>query len=93
VRKHGRTTLHTLGAILDISADVRVRYGARFAFFEDQLAISGVAGVFSDVGDSGALILDAGTRRAVALLFAGGGGTTFASPIQPVLDRFGVEIL
>jgi hypothetical protein len=93
VRKHGRTTLHTLGAILDVSADVRVRYGTRFAFFEDQLAISGVAGVFSDVGDSGALILDARTRRAVALLFAGGGGTTFASPIQPVLDRFSVEIL
>ncbi|MFL6233707.1 MAG: hypothetical protein ACJ76N_11280 [Thermoanaerobaculia bacterium] len=93
VRKRGRTTLHTLGAILDISADVRVRYDTRFAFFEDQIAISGVGGTFSDGGDSGALIVDAVTRRPVALLFGGGIDVTFASPIQPVLDRFGVEIL
>lgn len=93
VRKRGRTTLHTLGAILDISADVRVRYGTRFAFFEDQIAISGVGGSFSDSGDSGALIVDAVTRQPVALLFSGGIDVTFASPIQPVLDRFGVEIL
>jgi hypothetical protein len=93
VRKRGRTTLHTLGAILDVSADVRVRYDTRFAFFEDQIAISGVAGVFSDSGDSGSLVVDAATRRPVALLFSGGIGITFASPIQPVLDHFGVEIL
>lgn len=93
VRKRGRTTLHTLGAILDVSADVRVRYDTRFAFFEDQIAISGVAGVFSDGGDSGSLIVDAVTCRPVALLFGGGIGITFASPIQPVLDRFDVEIL
>lgn len=93
VRKRGRTTLHTVGAILDISADVRVRYGKEFAFFEDQIAISGVGGAFSDSGDSGALVVDAVTRRPVALLFGGGQNTTLASPIQPVLDRFGVEIV
>jgi hypothetical protein len=93
VRKHGRTTLHTLGAILDGDADIRIRYGSRLAFFEGQLAISGVGGAFSDGGDSGSLVVDAVTRRPVALLVGGGSGTTFASPIGPVLDRFGIEIL
>jgi hypothetical protein len=93
VRKRGRTTLHTLGAILDVSADVRVRYDTRVAFFEDQIAISGTGGAFSDTGDSGSLVVDAVTRRPVALLFSGGIDVTFASPIQPVLDCFGMEIL
>jgi hypothetical protein len=52
-----------------------------------------VNGAFSDGGDSGSLVVDAVTRRAVALLFAGGSGSTFASPIEPVLARFGVEIV
>ena len=93
VRKRGRTTLHTVGVILDLSADVRVRYGTQMADFEEVLSISGVSGPFSDGGDSGSLVVDAVTRRPVGLLFAGGNGTTFASPIQPVLDRFGIEIL
>lgn len=93
VRKRGRTTLHTLGVVMDLSADIVVRYGTEVAHFEDQLAINGVNGPFSDGGDSGSLIVDAVTRRAVALLFAGGGNTTFANPIKWVLDRFNVEIL
>jgi len=93
VRKHGRTTLHTIGVIMDLAADVNVRYGTRVAAFEDQLAISGVGGSFSSGGDSGSLIVNAVTRHPVALLFAGGMGTTFANPIDPVLDRFGVDIL
>lgn len=43
--------------------------------------------------DSGSLIVDGVTKRPVALLFAGGGNTTFGNPIEPVLSRFQVEIL
>jgi hypothetical protein len=93
VRKHGRTTLHTVGIVMDLAADINVRFGTRVASFEDQLAVSGVGGEFSSGGDSGSLVVDAVTRRPVALLFAGGLGTTFANPIGPVLDRFGAEIL
>ncbi len=93
VRKHGRTTRHTIGVIMDLAADVNVRYGTRLAAFEDQIAISGVGGAFSDGGDSGSCIVDAVLRHPVALLFAGGLGTTFANPIIPVLDRFGVDIV
>ncbi len=93
VRKQGRTTQHTLGIITDLSADIRVRFGGAIAFFEDQITITGVNGQFSSGGDSGSLIVDAVTRRPVGLLFAGGGNTTFANPIERVLARFSVDIL
>ncbi len=94
VRKHGRTTLHTIGVVMDLAADVNVRYGTKVAAFEDQLAVAGVGGQFSSGGDSGSLVVDAVTRRPVGLLFAGGGlGTTFVNPMGLVLDRFGVEIV
>ncbi len=92
VRKHGRTTLHTIGVVMDLAADINVRYGTKSAAFEDQLAVAGVGGQFSSGGDSGALVVDAVTRRPVGLLFAGGGlGTTFVNPIGPMLGRFSVE--
>ncbi|MBI4748265.1 MAG: hypothetical protein HY774_07225 [Acidobacteria bacterium] len=93
VRKHGRTTRHTIGVIMDLSADIWVRYGGNRAWFEDQISIIGAGGNFSAGGDSGSLIVDGVTKRPVALLFAGGGNTTFGNPIEPVLSRFQVEIL
>jgi hypothetical protein len=93
VRKYGRTTRHTVGVIMDIAADIRVRAGTDLVDFENQLEINGVSGAFSDSGDSGSLVVDAVNRHAVALLFAGGSGSTFANPIESVLDRFGVEII
>lgn len=94
VRKHGRTTLHTVGVIRGLAEDVPVKYAnGRTATFEDQLAITGVGGDFARPGDSGSLVVDAVTRTPVGLLFAVGWGTTFASRIGPVLDRFGVSIV
>ena len=93
VRKHGRTTLHTVGVIMDLSARIKVRYGTRLATFDNQLAIVGAGGSFSSGGDSGSLIVDGVTKEPVALLFAGGGGTTFGNPIDQVLARFNVRIL
>ncbi len=93
VRKRGRTTLQTLGLIVDLSADIRVIFGTNVANFENQLAIVGMRGLFSAGGDSGSLIVDAVTRQAIGLLFAGGRQVTFANPIGAVLDRFNVEIL
>lgn len=93
VRKHGRTTGHTVGVIVDVSADIEVRFGRRTAPFVDQFAVVGVGGAFSDGGDSGSLVVDAVDRNPVALLFAGGGATTFANPIDPVLDAFDATIV
>jgi hypothetical protein len=86
VRKWGRTTAHTVGVVMDIAASIRVRYGTSIAKFEDQLGIQGVGPApFSQGGDSGSLIVDAVTKQAVGLLFAGGGSMTFANVIEDVL--------
>jgi len=93
VRKRGRTTLQTVGLVVDLSADIQVLFGTSAANFENQIAIVGIGSSFSAGGDSGSLILDAISNRAVGLLFAGGGNLTFANPIGAVLSRFQVEIL
>jgi len=52
---------------------------------------------FSEGGDSGSLIVDAETREPVALLFAGGEKngvkSTFANPIDLVLQHYGVTVV
>ena len=94
VRKHGRSTLHTVGVVLDVSADVWVRVlPQESAWFEDQLGVVGVQGPFSRPGDSGSLVVDALNHAPAGLLFAGGGDHTFVSPIQPVLERFDATII
>lgn len=93
VRKHGRTTGHTVGVIMDVAADIDVRFGSGTIRFVDQIAVVGAGREFSDGGDSGSLVLDAVTTRPTGLLFAGGQGTTFANPIDVVLDRFEATVL
>lgn len=94
VRKHGRTTGHTVGVIDDISVDIWVNYGGQRAWFENQIAIIGVGGKdFSQGGDSGSLIVDAVSLNPVGLLFAGGNAITFANRIDDVLNYFNVSIV
>lgn len=85
VAKSGRTTGQTCAAITAVDVDVSVDYYQDCAetkhylskMFTHQLAISGDG--FSDAGDSGSLILDAGNAEPVGLYFAGG------------IDSFGVS--
>jgi hypothetical protein len=94
VRKHGRTTGHTVGVIMDKSVDIDFRYGTKTASFTNQIAIRGIgSALFSQPGDSGSLIVDAVTLNPVGLLAAGGNNLTYANPIDPVLDYFGVNIV
>ena len=60
------------------------------ARFVSQISVS--PGPFSAPGDSGSLIVTQGGNQPVALLFAGGDGLTIGSPIDLVLQRFGVTI-
>ena len=98
VKKFGRTTGQTKGNVIGINATVDVNYGAAgVARFVNQIIIS--PGTFSAGGDSGSLIVVDGKgrtknqdRRPVGLLFAGSSSYTIASPIGPVLSRFGVTI-
>jgi len=94
VGKTGRTTQLTSGRITAVGVTINVNYGGgRVARFVNQIAVRASSGNFSAGGDSGSLIWTWDARRApVALLFAGGGGTTFGNPIGPVLSRLDVVL-
>jgi hypothetical protein len=89
VRKSGRTTGLTSGEITVMEATVTVSYGAgKDATFENQL----IMGPMSQGGDSGSLIVAAGSLQAVGLLFAGSEQSTIANPIQAVLTCLDVTL-
>lgn len=91
VTKAGRTTGVTNGTVQYVDVSIRVNYGGgRVATFVGQIAVGG--GGFSRAGDSGGVILTKDLYP-VALLFAGGSGLTFASPMQTVLDSLGVGVV
>lgn len=94
VGKTGRTTQLRSGRITAVGVTVNVNYGAgRVANFRDQFSVRASSGDFSQPGDSGSSIWrwDA-TRPLVGLLFAGGGGTTFANPMWRVLNALDVNL-
>jgi hypothetical protein len=101
VRKVGRTTGQTKGRITAFDVDnVIVEYDLGDLRFDNQIEVEGAGSkAFSDSGDSGSLIVDAG-RRAIGLLFAGGDtggsngkGLTYANPIRTVLDALDVDLV
>jgi len=87
VVKSGRTTGLTPGRVVGIGASSYVDYGDEgVARFTDQIVLKNPSGGdMSAPGDSGSLILTRDGLRPYALLFAGGGGTTLANPIEFVL--------
>lgn len=95
VGKSGRTTQLTAGRVDAIAVSIRVNMGGgRVARFDDQISISGVTGNFSRGGDSGSLAWTWDKmRNPVGLLFAGGGGYTFANPISTVLTALDVDLV
>lgn len=100
VQKFGRTTGHTTGRIVATNVTISVCYEPRWPFgcnaaatFSGQFEVRASSGDFSAGGDSGSLIVtNDASKNPVGLLFAGGGASTFANPIGPVLNRFNVTI-
>lgn len=89
VIKSGRSSGYTTGTITILDATINVNYDFdRAARFDGQI----VATPMSQGGDSGSLVLNAGERRAVGLLFAGSGQATIFNPIELVLDRLQVSL-
>ncbi|HET8890384.1 MAG TPA: hypothetical protein VFQ41_15890 [Candidatus Angelobacter sp.] len=95
VSKSGRTTGLTCSNIQSLNLTILVNYDgvcgaaspAFTAYFTNQVTISG--GTFSAGGDSGSLVVDTGTSRAVGLLYGGNSTSTVANPIQDVINAFG----
>jgi hypothetical protein len=94
VGKSGRTTQLTSGRITGVGVSVNVNYGGgRVAHFRDQIAIRASSGNFSAGGDSGSSIWTwDSARRPVGLLFAGGGGTTFANRMDRVVAALDIHL-
>ena len=96
VQKYGRTTGLQLGDVAATNVSVDVCYLLLFEFcvqearFAGQISVS--PGPFSAPGDSGSLVVTQGGNQPIGLLFAGGDGLTIATPIDLVLQRFGVTI-
>jgi len=95
VGKTGRTTQLKQGRVTAVGVTVNVNYGAgRVGHFRDQIAIVGTGAQFSAGGDSGSLVWQWNDARPpVGLLFAGGGGTTFANRIPRVLQQLQIRLV
>ena len=92
VRKDGYMTGTTRGQIVAVNVRIPIRAAdGRSFFFVDQLEIQGTGSQFSAGGDSGSLVVEEGSFRPVALLFAGNGTFTFATPIQTVMQALGIQ--
>ncbi|RKZ21160.1 hypothetical protein DRQ18_04945 [bacterium] len=94
VAKYGRSTGFSVGKITARNVDIKVMFNGVPVWFSDQIEIRARGEIFSAPGDSGALVVEYDTRRAVGVLFAGTGrGVSFANPISEVLTTLGVNIL
>lgn len=93
VHKFGRTTSYTVGQVTSTDTDVTVGYDIGTLTFTGQIIIVGTAGkAFSNAGDSGSLILQRGTNKAVGLLFAGSASHTIANHISDVLKALNIAL-
>lgn len=89
VHKTGRSTNYTTGRITAINATVNVNYGgSRVARFEQQILTSNM----SAGGDSGSIVLEYDTNKAVGLLFAGSAAVTVLNDIRYVQHLLGIRI-
>ena len=61
--------------------------------FVDQILVRGTPEPFSDYGDSGALVVDADSRRAVGLLIGGNGEISVANHLEDVLSQLGLSLV
>lgn len=94
VTKSGRTTAVSEGTITEFSGEFLVDYSDDmytwprvYATFDDQIFTTGM----SSGGDSGSLLIEKTSGKAVGLLFAGSPTITAHNRISLVVDRFGID--
>jgi hypothetical protein len=93
VHKFGRTTSYRAGRVTSIDTDVTVQYETGNFSFANQIIIVGLnSQPFSAAGDSGSLILERSSQKAVGLLFAGSSSHTIANHIRDVLRALRVKL-
>jgi hypothetical protein len=93
VEKFGRNTGYRAGYVFNIFFDISVPMPSGEARFIDQIAILGLNGPFAGDGDSGSLVLERESNRAVGLLFVQAGTYSLANHISTVLSGLGVVLV
>ena len=89
VGKSGRTSGYTEATVIDINAIVKV-YGyplLEYAIFKDQI----VTNLLGKPGDSGSLVVNPATKKAVGLLFAGSDTNTILNKITNVSNLLNID--
>lgn len=71
VEKTGRATGYTTGTVFEVSYTGKVQFQLGMLTFANQVLIRGDQGAFSNGGDSGSLVVDQQSGRAMGLLFGG----------------------
>jgi len=90
VVKVGRTSGKTTGVIRDVHFRFVLDYGeVGEVGFVDQVLCTR----YTKPGDSGSLVLDQATGRAVGLHFAGANGGSVFNPIEAVLAQLGITLV
>jgi hypothetical protein len=93
VHKFGRTSFYTVGRVTSVATDVTIDYETGSYTFRDQIIVEGRGGQsFSGAGDSGSLIVNRKTSKAIGLLCAGSTSHTIANHIADVLTAMGVDL-
>src|ERR1700694_2137342 len=91
VHKFGRTSGYSVGRVSSIDTDVTVQYETGSFTFTEQIVVVGLSGQpFSAAGDSGSLIVERPSNKAVGLLFGGSPTHTLANHIGDVLKALRV---
>jgi len=68
VEKIGRATGYRTGTVFDVEAEFPIQYSFGSVTLRDQILIHNPEGFFALSGDSGSLIVDRATKRAIGLL-------------------------
>ncbi|HVQ36304.1 MAG TPA: hypothetical protein VMS31_02145 [Pyrinomonadaceae bacterium] len=91
VTKVGRTTGKTTGVIQDVHFRFKLDYEGDIGEvgFVDQVLCSR----YTEPGDSGSLVIEKATGRAVGLHFAGASGGSVFNPIDEVVKALGVKLV
>ncbi|MBA4062959.1 MAG: hypothetical protein C0501_04485 [Isosphaera sp.] len=94
VFKVGRTTGLTRGTVTAVAVVLGpLGYDPGGCWFDDQFEVVGDNGtLFSDLGDSGAAVVNS-AGEVVGLLFAGNGTHTYATPIRTVLTALNCDLV
>jgi hypothetical protein len=89
VVKSGRNCLST-SKVIDVNAVVKVYgYDEGYAIFKDQILVQPALG---QPGDSGSLVVDVSSKKAVGLLFAGSDTVTAVNKIENVLNLLNISL-